>query len=227
MDSPRGRIFLIKSLAEGRIALTDSTVRASRPLPRLPRLRDGVPVRRALRPAHRGRARRDRAAAPGRARAPRLFRWVNFSLLLAAPARCWRSPPPGLRFYQVERAAAAGARVAGCSGSCPGRSPRGSRCCRRCRRRPTARRCPSVTPADGRRGAPASGCSTGCIQQVAFGPQNRATARVLARNGAEVRGAARPGLLRRAPRPRRRARDRARPRAADHRGLRGGAASSA
>src|SRR5215472_1523572 len=27
MDSPRGRIFLIKSLAEGRIALTDSAVR--------------------------------------------------------------------------------------------------------------------------------------------------------------------------------------------------------
>src|SRR5207247_3236928 len=30
------------------------------------------------------------------------------------------------------------------------------------------------------------GLLTGCIQQVAFGPQNRATARVLARNGAEV-----------------------------------------
>ena len=27
MDSPRGRIFLIKSLAEGRIGLSDSTVR--------------------------------------------------------------------------------------------------------------------------------------------------------------------------------------------------------
>ena len=27
---------------------------------------------------------------------------------------------------------------------------------------------------------------TGCIQQVAFGPQNRATARVLAKNGVEV-----------------------------------------
>jgi glycolate oxidase iron-sulfur subunit len=26
MDSPRGRIFLVKSLAEGRIGLTDSTV---------------------------------------------------------------------------------------------------------------------------------------------------------------------------------------------------------
>jgi glycolate oxidase iron-sulfur subunit len=30
------------------------------------------------------------------------------------------------------------------------------------------------------------GLLTGCVQQVAFGPQNRATARVLARNGVEV-----------------------------------------
>ncbi|HKW91365.1 MAG TPA: heterodisulfide reductase-related iron-sulfur binding cluster, partial [Methylomirabilota bacterium] len=42
-----------------------------------------------------------------------------------------------------------------------------------------------VTPAEGARRARV-GLLTGCIQQVAFGPQNRATARVLAKNGAEV-----------------------------------------
>jgi glycolate oxidase iron-sulfur subunit len=42
-----------------------------------------------------------------------------------------------------------------------------------------------VTPAQGARRARV-GLLTGCIQQVAFGPHNRATARVLARNGAEV-----------------------------------------
>jgi Fe-S oxidoreductase len=44
---------------------------------------------------------------------------------------------------------------------------------------------PEVTPAQGARRARV-GLLTGCIQQVAFGPHNRATARVLARNGAEV-----------------------------------------
>ncbi len=42
-----------------------------------------------------------------------------------------------------------------------------------------------MTPATGVRRVRV-GLLTGCIQQVAFGPQNQATARVLARNGAEV-----------------------------------------
>src|SRR5262249_34696170 len=41
------------------------------------------------------------------------------------------------------------------------------------------------TPAAGTKRA-TLGLLTGCIQQVAFGPQNRATTRVLAKNGAEV-----------------------------------------
>ena len=44
---------------------------------------------------------------------------------------------------------------------------------------------PEVTPAEGAKRATV-GLLTGCIQQVAFGPHNRATARVLARNGVEV-----------------------------------------
>jgi glycolate oxidase iron-sulfur subunit len=44
---------------------------------------------------------------------------------------------------------------------------------------------PEVTPAEGVKRARV-GLLTGCIQQVAFGPQNRATARVLAKNGVEV-----------------------------------------
>src|SRR5262249_29305937 len=53
---------------------------------------------------------------------------------------------------------------------------------------PSARdraRLPERTPAEGAKRATV-GLLTGCIQQVAFGPQNHATARVLARNGAEV-----------------------------------------
>jgi len=44
---------------------------------------------------------------------------------------------------------------------------------------------PEFTPAVGAKRAKV-GLLTGCIQQVAFGPQNHATARVLSRNGAEV-----------------------------------------
>jgi Fe-S oxidoreductase len=44
---------------------------------------------------------------------------------------------------------------------------------------------PEVTRAEGAKRA-SVGLLTGCVQQVAFGPQNRATARVLAKNGIEV-----------------------------------------
>src|SRR5437867_5966185 len=63
MDSPRGRIVLIRSLGG-----TNRPVRLDRAapvaLPRLPRVRDGVPGRRAVRPPDRGGEGGDRAAAP-------------------------------------------------------------------------------------------------------------------------------------------------------------------
>ena len=159
--------------------------RAPRPLPRLPRVRDRVSVRRAVRPAHRGRARRDRAPAAGRPRcggssAGSTSRCCSrIRALLRWPRRgCASTRSSGLqRLVRATRPAAAPARR---------RSrhwepllptlPRGGRprAAARAARPPTAPRRARV------------GLLTGCIQQVAFGPQNRATARVLARNGVEV-----------------------------------------
>src|SRR5262249_47262855 len=99
MDSPRGRIYLIKSLAEGRIGLTDSAVahldlclgcRACETV-----CPSGVPYGQLIEAA---RAEIERQRPGGAAR--RLFRWLNFSLLLGHPA-VLRLAAAGLRFYQV------------------------------------------------------------------------------------------------------------------------------
>ena len=182
MDSPRGRILLIKSLAEGRINLTDSTVthldlclgcRACETV-----CPSGVPYGQLIEAA---RAEIERQRPGGFLR--RAFRWVNFSLLLPNPSLL-RLAAAGLRFYQVSGLR----RMVRASGLLrflpePLRHwepllpdlPSGTD------RAPLA----EVTPATGVRRARV-GLLTGCIQQVAFGPQNQATARVLARNGVEV-----------------------------------------
>src|SRR5204862_67455 len=82
MDSPRGRIFMIKSLAEGRMSLSDSTVR------HLSLCLDcracetvcpaGVPYGRLIEAA-KAEIERDRPGALGRW----LFRWLNFGRVLA------------------------------------------------------------------------------------------------------------------------------------------------
>ena len=217
MDSPRGRIFLIKSLAEGRIGLTDSTVqhldlclgcRACETV-----CPSGVPYGQLIEAA---RAEIERQRPGGWAR--RLFRWVNFSRAAPASARAVaRRRGPAL--LPGERAAAAGPRER----SAPP-APRSARrvgalaadLARGGRPRPAAR-------AHRRRGAQARHRRALDRLHPAGGlrpaePSHRARAREERRRGA---GAARPVLLRRASRPRRRARDRARPREADHRGLRG------
>jgi len=182
MDSPRGRIFLIKSLAEGRIALTDSTVkhldlclgcRACETV-----CPSGVPYGQLIEAA---RAEVERRNPGGPLR--RLFRWVNFALLLPHP-RLLALAAAGLRFYQWSGLQ----RLARSSGltrwlpaplaewepllpDLPGASARAP--------------LPEFTPAQGARRARV-GLLTGCIQQMVFGPHNRATARVLARNGVDV-----------------------------------------
>ena len=81
MDSPRGRIFLIKSLAEGRIGLSDSSVehlslcldcRACETA-----CPSGVPYGRLIEAA-KAEIERQRPGGLGR----RAFRWANFGLLL-------------------------------------------------------------------------------------------------------------------------------------------------
>jgi glycolate oxidase iron-sulfur subunit len=182
MDSPRGRIFLIKSMAEGRIGLTDSTAahldlclgcRACETV-----CPSGVPYGRLIEAA---RADIERQRPGGLLR--RLFRWVNFDLLLPHP-RLLSLAAAGLRVYQVSGLQRL-VRASGILRLLPG--PLASWEPLLPSIPPAADRAPipEVTPATGVKRATV-GLLTGCVQQVAFGPQNRATARVLSRNGVEV-----------------------------------------
>ena len=182
MDSPRGRIFLIKSMAEGRIGLTDSAAahldlclgcRACETV-----CPSAVPYGQLIEAA---RADIERQRPGGVLR--RFFRWVNFDVLLPHP-RLLSLAAAGLRFYQVSglqrlvRASGLLRLVPGPLASWEPLLPVIP---------PAAARAPlpEVTPAEGAKRATV-GLLTGCVQQVAFGPHNRATARVLARNGVEV-----------------------------------------
>jgi len=182
MDSPRGRIFLIKSMAEGRIGLTDSAAahldlclgcRACETV-----CPSGVPYGQLIEAA-RADIERQRPGGPLR----RLFRWVNFSVLLPHP-RLLSLAAAGLRFYQVsglQRLVRASGVLRLLPGPLASWEPLLPSIPAAADRAPL----PAVTPADGVKRATV-GLLTGCVQQVAFGPQNRATARVLARNGVEV-----------------------------------------
>jgi glycolate oxidase iron-sulfur subunit len=182
MDSPRGRIFLIKSMAEGRIALTDSTAahldlclgcRACETV-----CPSGVPYGQLIEAA---RADVERQRPGGVLR--RLFRWVNFSVLLPHP-RLLSLAAAGLRLYQVsglQRLARATGIVRLLPPPLPAWEPLLPHIPSRADRAPL----PEVTRAEGGKRVTV-GLLTGCVQQVAFGPQNRATARVLAKNGVEV-----------------------------------------
>src|SRR5437667_458995 len=99
MASPRGRIVLIRSLAEGRIGLSDSTVqhlslcldcRACETV-----CPAGVPYGRLIEAA-KAEIERQRPGGPVR----RAFRWINFDLLLRHP-RMLRLAAAGLRLYQA------------------------------------------------------------------------------------------------------------------------------
>jgi glycolate oxidase iron-sulfur subunit len=183
MDSPRGRIFLIKSLAEGRIGLSDSTVehldlclgcRACETV-----CPSGVPYGQLIEAA-RAEVERRRPGGPLR----RLFRWTNFTLLLGHP-RLLGLAAGALRFYQVsglQRLARSTGLLRLLPGPLASWEPLLPEIPKAADRAPL----PPVIPADAPRRATVA-MLTGCIQQVAFGPQNRATARVLARNGVEVR----------------------------------------
>lgn len=182
MDSPRGRIFLIKSLAEGRIGLGEATVR------HLALCLDcracetvcpaGVPYGRLIEAA-RAEVERQRPGGPLR----RLFRWLNLGLLLGDPRRL-RLAAAGLAFYQRSGLQAL-LRRTGLVRLLPGALPAWEALL------------PSIPPAAARAPlpprVPAEGpprarvaLLEGCVQAVVFGGVNRATARLLARNGAEV-----------------------------------------
>jgi len=180
MDSPRGRIFLIKSLAEGRIGLSDSTVehlslcldcRACETV-----CPAGVPYGRLIEAA---KAEIERQRPGGVLR--RGFRWLNFGLLLGRP-RVLRAAALGLRVYQASGLQTL-VRRSGLARLLPGTLPAWEALLPSL---PADRSpLPALTPAVGTRRARVA-MLTGCVQSIVFGAHNRATARVLAQNGCDV-----------------------------------------
>src|SRR6266566_5857655 len=182
MDSPRGRIVLIRSLAEGRIGLSDSTVqhlslcldcRACETV-----CPAGVPYGRLIEAA---KAEIERQRPGGWLR--RGFRWLNFGLLLGRP-RLLALAAAGLRVYQVSGLQSL-VRRSGLVRLLPGTLRAWEALLPRLPAAAEGAAPPAFTAAEGaRRGRVAM--LTGCIQSVVFGAHNRATARVLARNGWDV-----------------------------------------
>jgi glycolate oxidase iron-sulfur subunit len=182
MDSPRGRIFMVKSLAEGRMALSDSVVdhlslcldcRACETV-----CPAGVPYGQLIEAA---KAEIEHARPGSVPR--RIFRWLNFGLLLGHPAML-RAAVAVLRVYQVSGLQRL-VRATGLVRLLPGTLPAWESLLPSIPPASERRRLPSRIAAEGeRRGRVA--LLEGCIQSVVFGGHNRATARVLARNGWEV-----------------------------------------
>jgi glycolate oxidase iron-sulfur subunit len=182
MDSPRGRIFLIKSLAEGRIGLGDATVehlslcldcRACETV-----CPAGVPYGRLIEAA-KAEIERQR---PGDA-ARRAFRWLNFGLLLGN-RRVLAAAAASLRLYQASGLQALVRRV-GLTRLLPGTLPAWEALLPPMPSTADRAPLPALTPAVGPRRTRVA-MLTGCVQSVVFGAHNRATARVLAQNGCEV-----------------------------------------
>ena len=182
MDSPRGRIFIIKSLAEGRMSLSDSAVR------HLSLCLDcracesvcpaGVPYGRLIEAA-KAEIEHDRPGTVGR----RLFRWLNFGLLLGHP-RLLGLAASGARLYQASGLQGL-VRKSGLVRLLPGTLPAWEALLPRVPGRSERTAPPALTRAEGPRRARVALLS-GCVQSVIFAAHNRATARVLAKNGCEV-----------------------------------------
>jgi glycolate oxidase iron-sulfur subunit len=182
MDSPRGRIFLVKSLAEGRIGLSDPTVehlslcldcRACETV-----CPAGVPYGRLIEAA-KAEIERQRPGGWGR----RAFRWLNFGLLLGN-RRVLAAAAAGLRLYQASGLQAL-VRRTGLARLLPGTLPAWEALLPLMPSAAERAPLPSLTVAVAPRRARVA-MLTGCVQSIVFGAHNRATARVLARNGCDV-----------------------------------------
>jgi glycolate oxidase iron-sulfur subunit len=182
MDSPRGRIFTIKALAEGRMTLTDSVVehlelcldcRACETV-----CPSGVPYGRLIEAA-KAEIERQRPGGPVR----RIFRWTNFGLLLGHP-RLLRLAAVGLRAYQASGLQTL-VRRSGLVKLLPGTLPAWESLMPAMPRAAEREALPPLIAAEGDRRARVA-MLTGCVQSVVFGAHNRATARILAKNGCDV-----------------------------------------
>jgi glycolate oxidase iron-sulfur subunit len=182
MDSPRGRIFMIKSLAEGRMQLTDPAVehlslcldcRACETV-----CPAGVPYGRLIEAA-KAEIEHQR---PGNV-VRRAFRWANFGMLLKHP-RLLRLAAWKLRLYQTTGIQAL-VRASGLVKLLPGTLPAWEALMPKIPAGADRAPLPALIPAEGEKRARVALLS-GCVQSVVFGAHNRATARILARNGCEV-----------------------------------------
>jgi glycolate oxidase iron-sulfur subunit len=138
----------------------------------------GVPYGRLIEAA---KAEIERVRPGGLAR--RVFRWLNFGLLLRHPGML-RAGAAAMRGYQASGLQRLG-RATGLVRHLPGTLPAWEALLPPIPRAADRRPLPATTPAEGaRRGRVA--LLEGCVQSVVFGAHNRATIRVLARNGWEV-----------------------------------------
>ena len=167
-DSPRGRIVLMRRIVEGTLAGRRSRrAHAHRPVPRLPRLRDRVSVRRAVRPAARGHA-RDAHRRDSRIRP--IARADPVRVRAASAARDWRCSADGSRARS--RLSCAAVAPAG-----PARLRHGDA---RVDAGAAATRRTYAPSGDGTRGT--ATLLTGCVMEGLFAETNRATERTLAVN---------------------------------------------
>ena len=180
-DSPRGRIYLMRAVTDGRLELTDQVQGASRPVPRLPGVRIGLPVRRAIRQADRAvphaherdRRQHGEAELAATVAALRLHAYAGRMRLALAPAR----------FLQWT-----GARLAACRRSGLLRLlPKSLRQMHEMLPplKPHYGRLPEVLPAEGPRRARVA-LFTGCAADAMFPETTQHTAWVLQKNGCEV-----------------------------------------
>ena len=182
MDSPRGRILLIKSWAEGRIEPTDSVVehlslcldcRAC-----MTACPSGVPYGELIEAA-KAEVERIRPGSVLR----RVVRSLAFEWLLPSP-RALGLLAAGMRFYQRSGLQAL-LRKTGLVDRLPSPLPAWEALLPPLPPPGDRAPLPDVSPADGTTRSRV-GFLHGCIQEVIFAGHNRATVRLLNRNGAEV-----------------------------------------
>ena len=185
-NSPRGRIALMRAIADGELERDARVRRRDELLPRLPGVPDGVPGRRELRRAVRDGAQRHRAVRRRIGAGARTF-WRAADAAgssSCARARCvlpgaccglsaQRPRSRSSRRLGLMRAAAGDAAAAGAAGAADGAGVLESRSSRRTSSRAVRPRYRVAL-------------LTGCVQDLVFSDVNRDTADVLLANGCAV-----------------------------------------